>query len=458
MNKVAANVLVIDDDPDVLHTARVVLKPQFSSITVESNPEQINYLINHNQYDVILLDMNYTTGATSGKEGLFWLKNIITKNPMQQVIMMTAYGDIKLAVEAMKIGASDFVVKPWENEKLQATVYAAYNLSQSKKEVEELKNKNSNLKKLLGSTEETIIGHSASMKNIFSAVDKVASTDANVLILGDNGTGKEMIARSIHNRSNRSAKVFIKVDLGAISENLFESELFGHKKGAFTDAREERIGRFELADGGTLFLDEIGNLSLAMQAKLLTAIQHKEIVKVGNNVTTPVDCRIVAATNSNLLQMVAEGKFREDLLYRINTVEIHVPRLRDRTEDIPLLANHFLNIYAQKYRKPTLSINKKAMEYLCRHSWPGNIRELQHAIERAVIMADDNILRQENFLLSNKMTSADSGDSINMDKVEKSTIEKAIAKNKGNISKAAKELGLGRTTIYRKMDKYGIRY
>lgn len=458
MNKIAANILVIDDDPDVLHTARIVLKPHFANITVESNPEQINYLINHNRYDVILLDMNYTVGATSGKEGLFWLKNIMTKNPTQQVIMMTAYGDIKLAVESMKTGAADFVVKPWENEKLQATVHAAYNHSQSKKEVEELKSRNSSLNKLLTSTEEAIIGHSEPMRKIFSTVDKVAGTDANVLILGDNGTGKEMIARSIHSKSDRSTNVFIKVDLGAVSENLFESELFGHVKGAFTDAREERAGRFELAHGGTLFLDEIGNLSLPMQAKLLTAIQHKEIVKVGGNVPIPINCRIVAATNSNLLRMVAEGKFREDLLYRINTVEVYVPRLRDRVEDIPLLAEHFLNIYAQKYRKTSLSINKRAMEYLCKHSWPGNIRELQHAIERAVIMADDNVLSQDSFLLTDQRASTTSGDSINMDEVEKNTIEKAIAKNKGNISKAAKELGLGRTTIYRKMDKYGIRY
>lgn len=458
MKKVTANILVIDDDPDVLHTARIVLKPHFSNISVESNPEQINFLINHNQYDVILLDMNYTTGATSGKEGLFWLKNIITKNPRQQVIMMTAYGDIKLAVEAMKIGAADFVVKPWENEKLQATVYSAYNHSQSKKEVEELKAKNSSLNQLLGSVEAEIIGRSEPMRKIFVTVDKVAQTDANILILGDNGTGKEMIARAIHQKSSRRDRVFVKVDLGSVSENLFETELFGHKKGAFTDAREERKGRFELAHGGTLFLDEIGNLSLPMQAKLLTAIQHKEIIKVGGNETIPVDCRIVAATNSNLMQMVADGKFREDLLYRINTVEVHVPPLKERVEDIPLLAEHFLQIYTQKYRKNNLSISKKAMNFLADYPWPGNIRELQHAIERAVIMADDSVLQQDSFLLNEKVTTPGSPESVNMDEVEKNTIERAIAKNKGNISKAAKELGLGRTTIYRKMDKYGIRY
>lgn len=458
MKKVPAHILVIDDDPDVLHTARIVLKPHFSTITVEDNPEQINYLINHNQYDVILLDMNYTTGVTSGKEGLFWLKNIIQKNPRQQVIMMTAYGDIKLAVEAMKIGAADFVVKPWENEKLQATVHAAYNHSQSKKEVEELKTKNSSLSQLLENTDTEVIGRSEPMRKIFVTVDKVAGTDANVLILGENGTGKELIARALHNKSLRHDKIFVKVDLGSISESLFESELFGHKKGAFTDAREDRTGRFELADGGTLFLDEIGNLSLPMQAKLLTAIQHKEIVRVGGNEPVPIDCRIVAATNSNLTQMVADGKFREDLLYRINTVEIPIPALRQRPEDVPLLAEHFLLIYGQKYRKNDLKISKKALDYLSEYSWPGNIRELQNAIERAVIMADDNLLQPSDFLLNDKAASSLAPDSVNMDEVEKMTIEKAIAKNKGNISNAAKELGLGRTTIYRKMDKYGIKY
>lgn len=458
MKKVSAHILVIDDDPDVLHTCRIVLKPHFSNITVESNPEQINYLLNHNQYDVVLLDMNYTTGATSGKEGLFWLKNIMTKNPRQQVIMMTAYGDIKLAVEAMKIGAADFVVKPWENEKLQATVYAAYNHHQSRQEVEELKSKNSGLTQLLGGEEAEIIGRSEAMRKIFVTIDKVAGTDANILILGDNGTGKEMVARALHNKSQRSDKVFIKVDLGSISESLFESELFGHKKGAFTDAREDRTGRFELADQGTLFLDEIGNLSLPMQAKLLTAIQHKEIVRVGGNESIPVDCRIIAATNSNLNQLIAAGKFREDLLYRINTVEVHLPKLREREEDIPLLAEHFLNVYSQKYRKNNLKIGKKALDFLSAYSWPGNIRELQHAIERAVIMADDNILQSTDFLLNEKASAPITPDSVNMDEVEKRTIEKAIAKNKGNISKAAKELGLGRTTIYRKLDKYGIKY
>lgn len=458
MKKVQAHILVIDDDPDVLHTARMVLKPHFSDITVESNPEQINYLLNHNSYDVILLDMNYTAGATSGKEGLFWLKNIIGKNPLQQVIMMTAYGDIKLAVEAMKIGAADFVVKPWENEKLQATVYAAYNHSRSKKEVAELKSKNSGLSQLLGSSDTEIIGKSEAMRKIFVTLDKVAQTDANILILGENGTGKEMIARALHQKSLRHNQVFVKVDLGSISENLFESELFGHKKGAFTDAHEDRKGRFELADGGTLFLDEIGNVSLPMQAKLLTAIQHKEIVPVGGNEAVPIDCRIIAATNGNLGQMVAAGKFREDLLYRINTVEVCLPRLSERIEDVPLLARHFADLYAHKYRKNNMQVSAKALEYLSEYSWPGNIRELQHAIERAVIMADDHVLQPTDFLLNEKTSSTQAADSINLDEVEKATIEKAIAKNKGNISKAAKELGLGRTTIYRKMDKYGIKY
>lgn len=456
MQKVNAHILIIDDDADVLHTARIVLKPHFSNITTESNPQQINYLISNNSYDVILLDMNYTAGATSGKEGLFWLKEILEKKPEQQVIMITAYGDIKLAVEAMKIGASDFVVKPWENEKLQATVYAASQHSQSKKELNDLKSKQKSLTKLLSGGQQELIGKSSAIQDVFKTIEKVAPTEANILILGENGTGKEMAAQAIHQHSNHKEQPFIKVDLGAIPESLFESELFGHKKGAFTDAREDRAGRFTMADGGTLFLDEIGNLSLPMQAKLLTAIQSKMITPVGSNKAIPVDCRIITATNSNLIKMVEEKEFREDLLYRLNTIEIMLPPLRNRKEDLPLFVAHFINQYTSKYRKNGISISDQALDYLCAYDWPGNIRELQHAIERAVIMTENDILQPDDFILSNSGKSPQKSETLNLDEIEKSTIQQALDKFNGNVSKAAKELGLGRTTMYRKMDKYGI--
>lgn len=456
MQKVNAHILIIDDDADVLHTARVVLKPQFTNITTESNPQQINYLISNNSYDVILLDMNYSAGATSGKEGLFWLKEILNRNPEQQVIMITAYGDIKLAVEAMKIGASDFVVKPWENEKLQATVYAASQHSQSKKDLNDLKSKQKSLTKLLSGGQQELIGKSSAIQDVFKTIEKVAPTEANILILGENGTGKEMAAQAIHQHSIHCEQPFIKVDLGAIPETLFESELFGHKKGAFTDAREDRAGRFIMADGGTLFLDEIGNLSLPMQAKLLTAIQSRMVTPVGSNKAIPVDCRIITATNSNLTQMMEEKAFREDLLYRLNTIEITLPPLRHRKEDLPLFVSHFINQYASKYRKNGISVSDQALNYLYEYDWPGNIRELQHAIERAVIMTDNDILQPDDFILSGSGRSIHKSETLNLDEIEKTTIEQALNQFNGNVSKAAKELGLGRTTMYRKMDKYGI--
>ncbi|TRX62635.1 sigma-54-dependent Fis family transcriptional regulator [Fulvivirga sp. M361] len=456
MDKVNAHILIVDDDPDLLHTARIVLKPLFSSITTESNPQQLNYLIGHQPFDVVVLDMNYTIGATSGKEGLFWLKHIKQKKPDQQVVMITAYGDIKLAVAAMKAGATDFVVKPWENEKLQATVMSAFKHSSSKKELENLKTEQRSLKKFISSSENELIGNSIAMRETFRVIRKVASTDANVLVLGENGTGKELVAQAIHQRSGRSEEAFIKVDLGAIPESLFESELFGHKKGAFTDARENRQGRFELANNGTLFLDEIGNLSLPMQAKLLTVLQSREVVRVGENVPIPINCRVIAATNGNLHEMVSTKEFREDLLYRLNTVELVLPALRERMDDIPLLTQHFLNNYTQRYRKSTIELTDQALEHLSGYTWPGNVRELQHAVERAVIMAEGDQLDADDFLLNPKAVTP--VHSLNLDDMEKAAIERAIQKNQGNISKAAKELGLGRTTIYRKLDKYGIKY
>ncbi|MDN5205300.1 sigma-54 dependent transcriptional regulator [Fulvivirgaceae bacterium BMA10] len=456
MKKVKGKILIIDDDPDVLHTARFVLKTQFTDIITESDPNQINYLLNHERFDVILLDMNYTIGETSGREGLNWLEHILQINPAQNVVMITAYGDIKLAVETMKVGAADFVVKPWENEKLIATVYAAFNHSQSKKEVERLRSKQEHLSKAYATPETEIIGNSSAMKEVFATVKKVARTDANVLILGENGTGKELIAKALHQASQRNHEAFIKVDLGAISETLFESELFGHVKGAFTDAKEDRLGRFEIASGGTLFLDEIGNLSMQLQAKLLTVTQNREVFKVGSNVPVPIDIRLICATNMPLYELVVEKKFREDLLYRFNTVEIRLPPLRERPEDIPLLSEYFLDIYAAKYRKRNLKLSNTAMNYLQKYFWPGNVRELQHAIERAVIMSEEDELKKTDFLLNDKKHVPSQEKNYNLDEVERETIKEAIERHAGNMSRAAKELGLGRTTLYRKIQKYGL--
>jgi two-component system response regulator HydG len=451
-------ILVIDDDLDVLHTARIILKPHYATIMVESNPAQIRYLLNQQQFNVILLDMNFTTGATGGQDGLSWLKVIKEINHDQQVIMMTAYGDIKLAVEAMKVGAADFIVKPWENEKFLATIQMAYEHSKSKAEIKMLKTQQSSFHQMLSAGEEIVIGQSAIMQNVINQVKKVAVTDANVLILGENGTGKEEIAKLIHKNSDRKRGPFIKVDLGAITESLFETELFGHLKGAFTDAKEDKIGRFALSQGGTLFLDEIGNMSLSMQSKLLSVLQNKEVIPVGGSMPIVIENRIIAATNADLQQQVADKNFREDLLYRLNTVVIVLPPLRERMEDLSELTQHFLSVFNHKYGK-NASVGNQIIDQLKTHSWPGNIRELMHSVERAIIMSDHDILTIDDFLLNQNTLEAKAvSDTVNLDEIEKSTIERALKKYDGNISKAAKELGLGRTTIYRKMDKYGINY
>ena len=356
-------ILLIDDDKDILLSAKMVLKKEFKTIKTLTDPSEIIPYIEKQFFDVVLLDMNFTTGATSGKEGLEWLKQIISINPQTTVIMMTAYGDINLAIDSMKIGATDFVVKPWDNKKLMATVLAAYKLSKSKQEIEQLKHKQNTLVKDIDKSYTDLIGNSDKMLELFAIIQKIAKTDANILILGENGTGKEVVARAIHRNSHRSENLFIKVDLGAIPESLFESELFGHTKGAFTDAKEDRAGRFEIASGGTLFLDEIGNLSLPLQAKLLTAIQNKEITRVGSNTPIKTDIRLICATNMPLKEMVDRNEFRQDLFFRINTVEINLPPLRERLDDIPLLANHFLNIYQNKYNK------LKNLERKSHHQW-----------------------------------------------------------------------------------------
>ncbi len=452
-----AHILVIDDDTDVLHTLRIILKPHYTNIMLESDPAQIRFLLNQKRYDVILLDMNFNTGVTTGQEGLSWLKIIKETNPEQQVVMITAYGDIKLAVEAMKLGAADFIVKPWENEKLLATVNLAVEHGRSKQEIKTLKAQQSNINQLLSVGDTLIIGESHLMDEVIKTIKKVAPTEAGVLILGENGTGKEQIAKLLHNNSLRSRGPFIKVDLGSITESLFESELFGHLKGAFTDAKEDKAGRFVLANGGTLFLDEIGNLSLAMQTKLLSVLQNKEVIPVGGSKSIPLNCRVIAATNNDLTLAIEEKLFREDLLYRLNTVEIMLPPLRDRLEDIDKLATHFLVMFSTKYGK-TLKFNEEAISHLKKYGWPGNVRELMHAIERAVIMSDHEYLTADDFLFNQTSFNQTSVNTINLSQIEKTTIERAIKQHEGNISKAAKELGLGRTTIYRKMDKYGIKY
>lgn len=447
---------MIDDDEDVLLAAKMLLKKQNHHVIIEKNPRKIPFLLNNDSYDVILLDMNYSKDITSGKEGFYWLAQILEKDPNAVVIMITAFGDVEMAVKALKNGATDFILKPWQNEKLVATVSTAIRLKQSYNQVDKLKKAKEMLEEQISRPFAEIVGQSQAIREVFALIDKVAKTDANVLILGENGTGKELIARAIHQRSLRKDNSFVSVDMGAITETLFESELFGHKKGAFTDAREDRPGRFELASGGTLFLDEIANLSLSLQSKLLSALQSRQVTRVGSNQAQPVDIRLICATNMQLNKMVQEGTFRQDLLYRINTVEIHVPPLTDRVEDIPLLANHYLNHYAKKYHKTVTTIAPEAMDKLKRYAWPGNIRELQHAIERAVIMTDSSSLQETDFLLSRSLSATAASNTLNLDEVEKSAITKALQIHAGNISKAADELGLTRASLYRRMEKYGL--
>lgn len=447
---------MIDDDEDVLLAAKMLLKKHNHHVIIEKNPNKIPFLLNNDTYDVILLDMNFSKDITSGKEGFFWLEKILEKEPSAVVILITAFGDVEMAVQALKKGATDFVLKPWQNEKLVATISTAIRLRQSYNEVDKLRKAKFMLEEEISRPFGEIIGKSQAMKDVFTLVDKVAGTDANVLILGENGTGKELVARAIHQRSLRASGTFVSVDMGAITESLFESEMFGHKKGAFTDAREERIGRFELANGGTLFLDEIGNLSPALQSKLLSVLQSRQITRVGSNQAINVDIRLICATNRPLHRMVEDESFRQDLLYRINTVEINIPPLAERVEDIPVLVQHFLKFYSRKYYKEARDIAQPAMDKLKRYAWPGNVRELQHSIERAVIMTDSEVLQDSDFLFGRAMSSATQPDTLNLDEVEKAAIVKALNIHNGNISKAADELGLTRASLYRRMEKYGL--
>ena len=453
MNK--GHILVVDDDPDVLHTARLALKRHYDQVSTESSPVRLESMIKREQIDIVLLDMNFKVGATSGNEGLYWLKKIKELCPDIYVIMNTAYGDIKLAVESMKLGAVDFLVKPWEKEKLLSTVNTVYQLAKSNEKVKKLEGRESALNQDIDAGYGSLLTDSPSMDKVLTMIDKVANTDASVLILGENGTGKELVAREIHRRSDRSREALIKVDLGALPESLFESELFGHVKGSFTDAKSDRPGRFEIADGGSLFLDEIGNISTPMQSKMLSVLQNKMVTRVGASRPVPFDVRIISATNQPLYDMVDSGGFRQDLLYRINTVEIELPPLRERKEDIGLLADHFLKMYGERYQKSGLKMEDRTRKQLLNYTWPGNIRELQHAIERAVIMSEGGSISAEDVLPSRKEKARPS-QSLKVEDVERHAMVKAIEKSGGNLSQAAEELGIGRTTLYRKMKKYGI--
>ena len=458
MTEKIGKILAIDDNEDILFAIKLLLKPHVELIHTEKNPQKILELIINENYDVILLDMNFAKDVISGQEGYYWLERILENDPAAVVIFITAYGDVEKAVKAIKTGATDFLLKPWQNEKLLATISSGIKLRQSRVEAHNLRMKREELSAELDQPFHDFIGTSSEMQKVFSTIQKVAKTDASILILGENGTGKELVARALHRNSLRKDEVFISVDLGAISETLFESELFGHVKGAFTDAKKDRPGRFEIASGGTLFLDEIGNLSLPLQSKLLTAIERKEIIRVGSNKPYQVDVRLICASNMLLNQMCAENKFRQDLLYRINTVEIHLPPLRDRIEDIPLLASHFLKNHTQKYKKNIKGINSTTMKILKQYNWLGNVRELQHAIERAVIMSDSDILQTEDFLLSSTNNEVDkiALDTYNLEEVEKNIIQKVLRKHNGNISQAAIELGLKRASLYRRMEKYDL--
>ncbi len=458
MTKNTGKVLIIDDNEDILQAARIFLKQHVSLVHTENDPKSIPTCLKNETYDVIFLDMNFAAGETSGSEGFDWLNKVLELEPSAIVILITAFGDVDMAVRAIKEGAFDFILKPWQNEKLLATFSAAMNMHKSRLEAKHLRTRQKQLIADMDQPFHDFIGVSSAMQSVFDVIEKVGATDANVLILGENGTGKELVARALHRHSARSEDVFISVDMGALSETLFESELFGHVKGAFTDAREDRVGRFEIASDGTLFLDEIANLPLTLQAKLLRVVETHSITRLGSNKTTDVDVRLICATNMPIQDMVAQNEFRQDLLYRINTVELQIPPLRERPEDIPLLVEHFLSSYTKKYGKGISRISPATLKKLEKYPWPGNVRELQHAIERAVIMSEAQVLQPEDFFLTTPDGKEDGVvfDDYNLEDIEKTIIRKVISKYGGNISHAAKELGLSRTSLYRRLEKYGL--
>ncbi|MBN2102690.1 sigma-54-dependent Fis family transcriptional regulator [bacterium] len=458
MGSVLPKILIIDDDTDVLTAAKLLLKQVPYDVKTEKDPELIPAVLKNDSYDVILLDMNFTRDVTSGSEGFYWLEVILKIEPSAVVLMMTAFGDVDTAVKAMKNGATDFILKPWQNEKLLATVASAVKLSLSQIKVKRLEARQAQLIRAMDHPFHEMIGKSKSIMHVFESIQKVAKTDASVLILGENGTGKDLVARAIHRHSQRAENVFISVDMGAIPESLFESELFGHMKGAFTDAKTDHAGKFEAANEGTIFLDEIGNLSIPMQAKLLRVLESRQVTRIGSNKPIPFDIRLICATNRPIHEATEKELFRQDFLYRINTVEIRLPTLRERTDDIPLLVQFFAEQFAKKYNRAVPVIDNKAMDKLQSYSWPGNIRELRHTIERTIIMNESDQFSAQDFVLSATEPVSEELilESYNLEDTEKLLIQKILARYQGNISKAANALGLTRTSLYRRMEKHGL--
>lgn len=452
--KKKGKILIVDDNEEILVALRLHLSGYFESVVTEKKPEAIPSLLNRESYDVIILDMNFKAGINTGNEGIFWLNRIIAADPDVSVVFITAYAGIELAVKAIQNGAADFIEKPWEDEKMLASVLKAWELRRSRVEIHNLREKQKHLNDKINDQFESLRCESPAMEKIYRIIDKVAGTDASILILGENGTGKEILAREIHRLSDRKGEVFISVDMGSLSGTLFESELFGHVKGAFTDAKEDRPGRFEIANGGTLFLDEIGNIPQTLQPKLLSVLQKNEVIRVGSNKQLPVDIRLITATNRPLQELTSSGIFREDLLYRINTIQIEIPPLRDRKEDIPQLLSYFLEKFTRKYNKPNFNIGKSAMEKLIRYSWPGNVRELQHMTEKAVILGEGKELGADDFFFGSRPGEKKSLEEIlNLEELEREAIKRAIEKHNGNITRAVAELGISRRTLYYKMGR-----
>lgn len=466
--KQEGTVLIVDDNTDILIAAKLLLKKHYQQVLTTDNPFDIEAQINAQQIDVILLDMNFSQDAISGKEGFYWLQKIVAQDPSIVVLLMTAYGDIQLAVDAIKAGAADFIAKPWQNDQLLGAVAAAFAHAKDKQQVGKLTRQTQGLNQALnqsGGHQFSFLGQSPAMQTVFRTIERAAQTDANILITGESGTGKELAAHAIHQASMRHHNAFISLDMGAVSESLFESELFGHKKGAFTDAKSDKVGRFELAHQGSLFLDELGNLPLAQQATLLAALQNRQVTPVGGSKPISVDIRLICATNDNLQQAVDEGRFRQDLLYRINTIEIRLPPLRERAEDIPLLVDYYLAHFCQKYKRQ-LEVNPMDMQSLQAYPWPGNVRELAHAIERAVILSESEYLDISTVIntAARPSPSTDSKgrddtqitDTFNLEEIEQRTVRAALKHYQGNVSSAAKALGLTRGAMYRRLDKYNL--
>ncbi|MEH6583502.1 MAG: sigma-54 dependent transcriptional regulator [Halioglobus sp.] len=468
MEKHDGTILIVDDDLDILTAGKLLLKRHYNKIVTCDDPAQVESLMAQHEFDAIMLDMNFSPGESSGKQGFIWLKRILEIDPMAIVVLITAHGGVDVAVEAMKIGATDFIAKPWQNEKVVATLSAGVKLRRSRNEAQRLKSTNRALAAEVGRSRQPMLGDSAAMQQVVSMIARAAPTDANVLILGEHGTGKELVARAIYQQSRRAGNTFLTVDLGAVSESLFESELFGHVKGAFTDAREDRVGRLQAANGGTLFLDEIGNIPLHLQAKLLSVLEQRQVTPVGANRAIDFDVRVIAATNLPAQELHNETRFRQDLLFRLNTVEIALPPLRKRQEDITTIARHYLELYSRKYSHGDREFSPEAIAALSNHTWPGNVRALRHAVERAVILTNGPLITPADLQLSaatESITPVASyaptpsnipDEDLNLSRLEKQTIQQALTGHQYNISRAAKALGLTRAALYRRMEKYEI--